>query len=145
MLDQIQAGLHAAAFVLPSTSTWSRLRVQNDGGQLPIRSRSEPHGISGLHPQATSKALKANRESETSLWITEQALRCTFTHVGVMLVFPEDFGGPLKTTPSSLWALNEFRELHGVGGAARGAARSSLHVPDSRRRTKATLGFPDRP
>ena len=42
--------------------------------------------------------------------------------VSLLLLFPEDFGGEPKTGPASIWALECFRSLQGVGETRRQAA-----------------------
>ena len=134
VLDQIQVGLYAAVFVLPSASTWTRLRLQSDGGQPLRRSRSEPHGISGLHSTGNIKDIESEQivgdlPLDNGASLHDARLHtsgsCLCSQKTSEVRSRQDHGRP--------WALNELRELHGVSGAARGG---SLHVRDRRRRTQ---------
>ena len=48
--------------------------------------------------------------------------RCKVRRVGVVLIFPEDFGGHVKDGPASPWSSREFQELECACDVRRGSA-----------------------
>ena len=62
-----------------------------------------------------------NRSLDFVVWFTEQAVRCEVSRVHVVLLFPEDLGGDNTEGPSSLWCMQEIRDLDGLHEARRGA------------------------
>ena len=85
---------------VPSASTWSRSRHSEHSGQLPLRSRSSPLGLSSLSPDETQKINEANRALEVAAWVAEQSLQCPSKFIGLNIIFPEDLGRTLYT-----WSL----------------------------------------
>ena len=125
-------------YLAPSASTWSRVRHCSSSGQPPLRSRSEPLGLSGQHPAAQEKVNAANAELEVCCWFMAQALSCSTRYVHALLIFPEDLGGDAVDGPTSIWEAQEVRTLDGVNDAQRGASfLCSLTGADQRR----PLGF----
>ena len=121
LLRQIRSGIFAAIFLIPSASTWSRLRSSATSGQPQLRTRAFPLGVPGSDPQVAELLRQDNRILEAISWCAEQALACSSTRVGLNLVFPEDPGGHPVTGPSSIWALREFQLLEGVHDVHRAA------------------------
>ena len=91
-------------------------------GQPPLRSRSEPLGLSGQHPAAQEKVNAANAELEVCCWFMAQALSCSTRYVYALLIFPEDLGGDAVDGLTSIWEAQEVRTLDGVNDAQRGAS-----------------------
>ena len=121
MLRQIRSGIFDTIFLVPSASTWSRLRSSATQGQPQLRIRAFPLGVPGSDPHVAEQLRRANRVLEAIAWYAEQALACSSTRVGLNLVFPEDVGGHPVTGPSSIWALREFQLLDGVNDVHRAA------------------------
>ena len=46
-------------------------------------------------------------------WFTEQTLWCEVIRIPLVLVFPEDFARNTVSGPSSLWCMQELRDLEG--------------------------------
>ena len=46
---------------VPSDATWSRLRHKQDSGQAPLRTKTQPLGLSSLDQHASSKVHLSNR------------------------------------------------------------------------------------
>lgn len=122
MLDRVRSGFFAAVHLAPHASTWSRVRHADFPGQRPLRSRQQPLGLSELHPEAHDKVQQSNSEVEVCCWFLEQAARCAFRSVWVLMVFPEDLGGDAESGPASIWDLQEVRAIDGVNDIQRGAA-----------------------
>ena len=53
LLNLLRDGFFEAVYLVPPAASWSRLRSSTTSGQLPLRSRSEPLGLSSLDPQET--------------------------------------------------------------------------------------------
>ena len=87
ILDRIRSGFFSGVFLAPSASTWSRVRHCSSSGQPPLRSRSEPLGLSGQHPTAQEKVNAANAELEVCCWFMAQALSCSTRSVYALLIF----------------------------------------------------------
>ena len=86
LLDHVRQGYFDMIHIVPSGSTWSRSRHSGLPGQLPLRSRSSPSGLSSLTPEETEKIHSANRVLEIAAWVAEQTLQCPskvigFTHI----------------------------------------------------------------
>ena len=100
-------------------STWSRLRHADTAGQPPLRTRAFPLGLKHLAPPDHQKVRTDNKILEALSWCAEQTLLSNTTRLFMM--FPEDLGGLSQEGPTSIWDLREFRSLHGVNEACRGA------------------------
>ena len=122
LLDHVRSGYFDMVHIVPSASTWSRSCHSEHSGQLPIRSRSSPLGLSSLSPDETQQINKANRALEVAAWVAEQSLHCPSKFIGLNIIFPEDLGGHCVHGPSSMWVLREFRFLEGIRDARRAAA-----------------------
>ena len=72
-------------------------------------------------PETQARLEHENRSLDFVLWFAEQALRCEVVRVPMVLTFPEDFGGDSTEGPSSLWCMQEIRDLEGLHEARRGA------------------------
>ena len=57
------------------------------------------------------KVSQSNREWEAVLWIFEQSTACRVKKVGVLLLFPEDFGGHVNSGRASPWSAREVHNL----------------------------------
>ena len=68
-------------------------------------------GLTANDVQDNEKVIRANRHVEIAIWLAEQALCCTHHQVGVLLVFPEDFGGHVLDGPASMCDFQEVRSL----------------------------------
>ena len=121
LLDRIRLGFFHSVFIVPPASSWSRARHSNEPGQLPLRTRSQPLGVIQATPEAQARLEHENRSLDFVLWFAEQALRCEVVRVPMVLTFPEDFGGDRTKGPSSLWCMQEIRDLEGLHEARRGA------------------------
>ena len=64
----------------------------------------------------------SNKVVEFSWWLAAVALTARPKLVKIALFFTEDCGGDQEAGPTSIWALEGFRSLQGVGEARRGAA-----------------------
>ena len=93
LLDHVRHGYFDMVHIVPSASTWSRSRHSEHPGQLPLRSRSSPLGLSSLSPDETKKINEANRALEVAVWVAEQSLQCPSKFIGLNIIFPEDLGG----------------------------------------------------
>ena len=60
LLNLLRGGFFEAVYLMPPAASWSRLRSSTIPGQLPLRSRSEPLGLSSLDPQQTEKVRQSN-------------------------------------------------------------------------------------
>ena len=109
-------------YLAPQASTWSRLRNASTTGQVPLRSRSEPLGLCSLKPQEIEKVTQSNREWETALWILTQSASCQSKKVGILLTFPEDFGGHWSSGPASPWSAQEVLGIVRTCDVRRGSA-----------------------
>ena len=121
LLDQVRHGFFTAVFISPPAATWSRLRNSQVPGQVPLRSRQFPLGITTLSPESRSKVRASNFSLEVSSWFAEQILRFPQLQTFFLLVFPEDFGGDSCTGPASPWSAREFTDLSDAVEAQRGA------------------------
>ena len=74
-------GSAEAVYLTPPAATWSRLRSSNTQGQPPLRSRSEPSGLSSLNPQQLERVRQFNREMEAVSWLAAQSARCAARRV----------------------------------------------------------------
>ena len=101
-------------YLIPPAASWSRLRSSTTPGQLSLRSRSEPLGLLSLNPQQTERVRQSNREMEAVSWLAAQSARCKVRRVGVVLIFPEDFGGYVTDGAASPWLSREFQDLEGA-------------------------------
>ena len=122
LLNLLRDGFFEAVYLIPPAASWSRLRSSTTPGQLPLRSRAEPLGLSSLDPQQTEKVRQSNREMEAVSWFAAQSARCKVRRVGVVLIFPEDFGGHVRDGPASPWSSREFQDLEGACDVRRGSA-----------------------
>ena len=122
LLNKVRDGFFEAVNLIPPAASWSRLRSSTTPGQLPLRSRPEPLGLSSLKPQQTERVRQSNREMEAVLWLAAQSARCKVRRVGMVLIFPEDFGGHVKDGPASPWLSREFQDLEGACDVRRGSA-----------------------
>ena len=120
LLDHIKAGLFDLVCLLPSASTWSRLRHSDAAGQPPLRTRAFPLGLSNLAPPSLQKIRSDNRILESISWCAEQTLLCS-KPTSLFVVFPEDLGGHSRDGPTSVWSLREFQVLQGQSETCRGA------------------------
>ena len=120
--DLVRDGFFKAVYLIPLAASWSRLRSSTTAGQLPLRSRPEPLGLSSLDPQQTEKVRKSNREVEAVSWFAAQSARCRVRRVGMVLVFPEEFGGHVRDGLATPWSSREFQELGGACHVRRGSA-----------------------
>ena len=118
LLRKVREGFFEAVYLTPPAASWSRLRSSTTQGQLPLRSRSEPLGLSSLDPQQTVKVRQSNREVEAVSWFATQSAWCKVRRVGLVLIFPKDFGGHIRDGPAS----REFRELVYACDVKRGSA-----------------------
>ena len=57
-----------------------------------LRSRAHPLGKAKNHVRDNLKVTQSNRPIDFAIWFAEQVLRCTIHQVGLLLLFPEDFG-----------------------------------------------------
>ena len=89
--------------------------IRQSPGQLPLRSRQFPLGLTTLSPESRSKVRSSNFSLEVASWFAEQILRF------FLLVFPEDFGGDGRTGPASPWSAREFTDLSDAVEAQRHA------------------------
>ena len=62
LLNLLRDGFFEAVYLIPPAASWSRLRSRTTQGQLPLRSRAEPLGLSSLNPQQSEKVRQFNRE-----------------------------------------------------------------------------------
>ena len=92
-------------------ATWSRLRNSEVPGQLPLRSRQFPLGMTTLSSESRSKVRASNFSLDVASWFAEQILRSPQLPTFFLLVFPEDFGGDSRTGPASPWSAREFTDL----------------------------------
>ena len=111
-----------AVHLAPPAATWSRLRNAATEKQLPLRSRSEPLGLSSLKPPEVEKVSQSNREWEAVLSIFEQSTACRVKKVGVLLLFPEDFGSHVNSGRVSPWSDREVHNLECASDVRRGSA-----------------------
>ena len=122
LLDHVRHGYFDMIHSGQPPPTTSRSRHSEHSGQLPLRSRSSPLGLSSLSPDETEKINEANRALEVAVWVAEQALQCPSKFIGLNIIFPEDLGGHCLHGPSSIWVLRDFRFLEGIRDARRAAA-----------------------
>ena len=123
LVVRVRAGFFDAVHLAPPAATWSRQqRNAATEGQLPLRSRSEPFGLSSLKPPRVEKVSQSNREWEAVLWIFEQSAACRVKKVGVLLLFPEDFGGHVSSGPASPWSAREVHNLECASDVRRSSA-----------------------
>ena len=131
LLDRVKAGFFHAVIIAPPASTWFRCR-HFGSTQTPVRSRTQPLGLTSLGALARSRISEANRTLKVCTWLAQQAL---FASVPCVLMFPDDLGGHSYSGPSSPWALQDWRSLEGLGEAHRGSAfLCRLADADHRRR-----------
>ena len=116
-----QAWIFSAVFISPPAATWSRLRNSQAPGQVPLRSRQFPLGMTTLSPESRSKVRASNFSLEVSSWFAEQILRFPQLQTFFLLVFPEDFGSDSCTGPASPWSARESTNLSDAVEAQRGA------------------------
>ena len=109
-LDRIRDGYFDAVILIPPASSWSRVR-HSSNGQVPLRSRSHPLGLPDLSAVGFAKLKQSNQDIEVAAWFAAQALECSHHRVGMLWLFPEDFGGHATEGPSSIWALQNTRLL----------------------------------
>ena len=64
-----------SSFYLAASCCWSRLRNSAVLGQLPLRSRQCPLGLTTLSPESRSKVHASNFSLEVAAWFAEQILR----------------------------------------------------------------------
>ena len=57
-----------------------------------------------------------------SSWLAAQSARCKVRRVGMVLIFPEDFGSHVRDGPASPWSSREFQDLEGACDVRRGSA-----------------------
>ena len=69
LLDRVKSGLFEAVYLAPPATTWSRLLNASTKGQPPLRSRSQPLGLSTLNSSELQKVEQSNREWEVVAWI----------------------------------------------------------------------------
>ena len=144
MLDRAKSGFFDAVYLAPQASTWSRLRNASTTGQVPLRSRSEPLGLCSLKPQEIEKVTQSNREWETALWILTQSASCRSKNVGVLLIFPEDFGGHQSSGPASPWSSREVLDVVRTCDVRRGSAfLCQLAGTDQRRPVGIITNLPE--
>ena len=74
LLDHIKADLLDLVFLLPSASTWSRLRHSDAAGQPPLRTRAFPLRLRQLAPPAHQKVHTGNETLEAISWCAEQTV-----------------------------------------------------------------------
>ena len=87
----MQVGSESFCF-LPLAATWSRARHHGEG-QKPLRSWAQPLGFRDLDPGSEVTSQYAINNMSFSLsWLTQEAMSCTSTKIGVIRVFPEDLG-----------------------------------------------------
>ena len=79
-------------------------------------------GLSSLNPLQTERARQSNREMEAVSLFAAQSARCKVRRVGLVLLFPEDFGGHVRDGPASPWSSREFQDLEGSSDVRRGSA-----------------------
>ena len=121
LLDRIRLGFFHSVFIIPPAASWSRARHADSAGQFPVRTRSQPFGVVHSTPETQARLQHENRSLDFIYWVAEQTLRCEVIRVPLVLIFPEDFGGDKETGPSSLWCMQELRDLEGLHEARRGA------------------------
>ena len=134
-------GFFEAVYLTPHATSWSRLRSSTTQGQLPLRSRSEPLGLSSLNPQQTEKVRQSNREMEAVSWFAAQSARCTVRRVSMVLTFLEDFGGHVRDGPASSWSSREFQDLERACDVRRGPVGILTNLPTLQSRL-STLAHP---
>ena len=122
LLNLLRDGFFEAVYLIPPAASWSRLRSRTTEGQLPLRSRAEPLGLSSLNPQQSERVRQSNREVEAVSWFAAQSARCKVRRVGLVLMFPEDLGGHVRDGPASPWSSREFQELESACDVRRGSA-----------------------
>ena len=101
LLNLLRDGFFEAVNLMPPAASRSRLRSRTTAGQLPLRSRAEPLGLSSLDPQLTEKVRQSNREAEAVTWFAAQSARCKVRRVGLVLLFSDYFGGHVRDGPAS--------------------------------------------
>ena len=117
-MDRVRAQFCMA---VPPASTWSRAR-HTGTGQWPLRSRSKPMGLFEATVNDYDRIEHSNKVVEFSWWLAAVALTTRPKPVKIALFFSEDFGGDQQAGRTSIWALEGFRSLQGVGEARRRAA-----------------------
>ena len=122
LLDRVRAGFFEAVYLAPPAATWSRLRSSSTEGQPSLRSRAEPLGLSSLNPEESDKVRQSNIQWELVVWLAAQSASCKKRKVGLVLLFPEDFGGHRREGPASPWSAREVLELERACDVRRGAA-----------------------
>ena len=93
LLDHTKAFLFDLVCLLPSASTWSRLRHSDEAGQPPLRTRAFPLGLRHLAPPFHQKVRTDNKILEEISWCAGQILLLNTTKV--LTMFPEDLGGAM--------------------------------------------------
>ena len=68
-LDRIRDGFFDAVILIPPASSWSRVR-HSSNGQVPLRSRSHPLGLSDLSAVGFAKLKQSNQDIEVAAWFT---------------------------------------------------------------------------
>ena len=121
ILDRIKAGFYHGVFIVPPAASWSRARHAEEGGQTPLRTRSQPFGVVHAASKSHARLQHENRALDFIHWFAEQTWRCEVMRIPLVLVFPEDFGGDAVSGPSPLWCMQELRDLEGLHEARRGA------------------------
>ena len=87
LLDHVRQGYFDMIHIVSSAATWSRSRHSGLPGQLLLRSRSSPLGLSSLSPEESEKIHSANRVLEIGAWVAEQTLQCPSKVIGLLLYF----------------------------------------------------------
>ena len=87
---------------------------------------------------------QSNREWETALWILTQSASCRSKKVGVLLIFPEDFGGHQSSGPASPWSSREVLDIVRTCDVRRGSAfLCQLAGTDQRRLVGIITNLPE--
>ena len=102
-LDQVRHGFSTAVFASSPAATRSRLRNSQVPGQVALRSRQFPLGLTTRSPESRCRVRASN---EVSCWFAEQMLRSPQPLTFFLLVFPVDFG-----SDPSPWSAREFTGL----------------------------------
>ena len=110
----------------PATTTWSRsgtvvLQANRHFGRDATRTSRRLKVVSFGHVIV----IQSNHEVEVVCWFLEQALPCSSRFVGVLLAFPEEFGGIPVSGPAIICELHQWSTACcSIPLRARGTTRS---------------------